>query len=315
MEVFESLSKVTNDKNTVVTLGTFDGVHLGHRKIIEMMRKKSEQLTGRNFLITFHPHPRKVVSKGNNNIKLLTTQSEKIALFETLGIENLLVINFTKEFSQLTYDEFFENYIIKGIGLKEIVIGYDHHFGKGRSGNADKLREIGAKHDFKVTAVDAVNIGDVSVSSTKIRNALIEGDIKKANSYLGRYYSFGGTVIKGDERGRSLGFPTANLKPEDEDKLFPAIGIYAVECFIEGIKHLGVMSIGKRPTFYDSGKVTTEVYILDFNKDIYGKFVTVNVVERIRGEEKYSSADELVEQMKKDTQAGLEILSRQVRQN
>ncbi|HED37318.1 MAG TPA: bifunctional riboflavin kinase/FAD synthetase [Ignavibacteria bacterium] len=311
MKVFESLSKVTINKNSVVTLGTFDGVHLGHRKIIEMMKNKAEQLNSRDFLITFYPHPRKVVPNNSYNVKLLTTQREKIGLLKSLDIQNILIINFTKEFSQLSYNEFLENYIINGTGLKNIVIGYDHHFGKGRNGNADKLRELSSMYGFNVTTVDAVSINGIAVSSTKIRNALLNGNINEANSYLGRFYSFGGTVIKGDGRGRLLGFPTANLKLEDDDKLLPAIGIYAVECFIEGKKFLGVMSIGKRPTFYDSGKITTEIYIIDFEKDIYGDFITVNVIDKIRGEEKFSSTGELIKQMKKDTEIGIKILTKQ----
>lgn len=310
MEIFNNLKEVTKDKNTVLTLGTFDGVHLGHKKIIDRMKEKAAKIGGRNFLITFHPHPRIVVSKGKNEIRLLNTQREKISLLESYGVQNLLIIEFTKEFSQLSSEEFVKQYIINGIGLNEIVIGYDHHFGKGRGGDVNTLREMGEQFGFKVSSVDAVTLNDSSVSSTKIRNALAEGDIARANLFLGRPYCFSGTVIEGDKRGRLLGFPTANLRLEDESKLLPAIGIYAVEFILKGEKLLGVMSLGKRPTFYDSGNLTAEVYIYDFDKEIYGEFVTVNIIDRIRGEEKYDSAEELIEQMKKDKEAGINILNK-----
>jgi riboflavin kinase/FMN adenylyltransferase len=313
MEIFEDLSKVTYDKNTVVTLGTFDGIHAGHKKIIEEVVARSSFYGGRNFLITFDPHPRSIVSK-DYKIQILSTLEEKLKLLEAIGIQNVLVIKFTKEFSQLSANEFFLKYVLKGIGIREIVIGHDHHFGKGRGGDENKLRELGKANDFKVTPVDAVSIDSMIVSSTKIRNLLTAGDVKTANLFLGRFYSFSGRVVEGDKRGRELGFPTANIEPDNLDKLLPAIGIYAVEFFInnEEKKYTGVMSMGKRPTFYDEGKLTTEVYIFDFDKDIYGAKVTVKVVDRIRGEEKFSSAEELVIQMNKDVAAGMEILRRKV---
>ena len=311
MEIFGDLSKVTYDKNTVVTLGTFDGIHAGHRKIIEEVVARSSFYGGRNFLITFDPHPRSVVSN-DHKIQILSTLEEKLKLLEQIGIQNVLIIKFTKEFSQLRASEFFQNYVLKGIGIREIVIGHDHHFGKGRDGDESKLRELGKANDFKVTTVNAVTIDSMVVSSTKIRNLLTAGDIKTANLFLERYYSFSGKVVEGDKRGRDLGFPTANIEPDNSDKLLPAIGIYAVEFFINGDskKYTGVMSIGKRPTFYDEGKLTTEVFIFDFDKDIYGAEVTVSVVERIRGEEKFSSAEELINQMNKDVEAGMEILAK-----
>ena len=311
MNVFDSLSEVKKDKNTVVTIGTFDGIHLGHKKIIEKVIEKTSGYGGRNFVVTFDPHPRSVVSNGKD-IKLLNTLEEKLNILSDFGIQNTLVIKFTKEFSQLSSEEFFKKYIIDGIGIKEVVIGYDHHFGKGRGGDKNTLDEMGIEFNFNVTSVDAVSIDGTTVSSTKIRNALNEGNVKQASMLLGRYYSFSGKVIKGDQRGRLLGFPTANIKLDDENKLLPLIGIYAVEFIVNSQKHFGLMSIGKRPTFYNDGSVTTEVYIFDFNDDIYDKSVTVNLVDRIRGEEKYSSAEKLIEQMNKDKEAGLEIFSKLV---
>ena len=308
MKVFKSLSEVVKNEDTVLTLGTFDGIHLGHKKIIEGVIEKATQIGGRSFLVTFDPHPRTIVSK--SGIRLLNTLPEKLEILSGLGIENVLVINFTKEFSQLESETFIKDYIVDKIGVREIVIGYDHHFGKGRGGDEQTLRELGTKYGFEVTKVNAVFIDGISVSSTKIRNALVNGKVQLASALVGSYYSFTGTVIKGDGRGRTLGFPTANIKLNDESKLLPAIGIYAVEVLIENKKYNGLLSIGRRPTFYIDGLVTTEVYILDFDQDIYGRQVTVNMVERIRGEEKFSTTEELIVHMNKDKEAGLEIFNK-----
>jgi riboflavin kinase/FMN adenylyltransferase len=309
MQIFEDLSKVSYNKNSVVTLGTFDGIHLGHKKIIDGVVKKAAGLGGRSFLITFYPHPRKVVSKGNH-IKLLSTPSEKAFMLSRLGIENMLIVKFSKEFSQLTPDAFIENYIVNGIGAKEVVIGYDHHFGKGRGGDIDFLREKGIESGFEVTVVPAYDIGGDTISSSKIRRAISEGNISKANRYLGRSYSFSGKVIHGDKRGRELGFPTANLEFGNDDKLLPAIGIYVVEVIVSDKAHYGLLSVGKRPTFYASGDIVTEVYIYDFKDDIYDETVKINVLERIRGEEKFSSVESLVQQMNNDKKTGIEILKK-----
>jgi len=309
MRIYQDLSEVSPNKNTVLTLGTFDGVHLGHRKIIDEVVKKAALLEGRSFLITFYPHPRKIISRANN-IELLSTPSEKVKMVESLGIENMLIVKFTKEFSQLGPDKFIEKYIVDGIGAKEVVIGYDHHFGKGRGGDINSLKKKGKDSGFKVTVIPAVDINGVTISSTKIRSAISEGDIRLANKYLGRFYSFSGKVILGDKRGRELGFPTANLEVENNDKLLPAIGIYAVEFIVKEKKHFGLLSVGKRPTFYTSGEVVPEVYIYDFDENIYDEFVTVNIVERIRGEEKFSSADELIKRMNNDKKIGIEILNK-----
>ncbi len=309
MQIFNDLSEVSYDQSSIVTLGTFDGIHLGHKKIIDGVVKKVADLGGRSFLVTFYPHPRKVVSKGNH-IKLLSTPSEKAFMLGKLGIENMLVVKFSKEFSQLTPDMFIDKFVVNGIGAKEIVIGYDHHFGKGRGGNIDFLVKKGKKSGFDVTVVPAYNIDGTTVSSSKIRKAISEGDIATANKFLGRYYSFVGKVVHGDKRGRGLGFPTANLQIDNEDKLIPGIGIYVVECVVNEKKHYGLLSVGKRPTFYSSGEIVPEVYIYDFDQDIYDESVTVNMVERIRGEEKFSSVDQLVEKMYNDKKIGMEILSR-----
>ena len=307
MQIYQDFLEVEHNDNTIITLGTFDGIHLGHKEIIEAVVQKATEFGGRSLLITFSPHPRKVIP-GGNKIKLLSTLSEKKKIIETFGMDNLLVIQFTKEFSQQTPEEFVDKYLINGIGVKEIVIGYDHHFGKGRGGDIEILKKKGEEIGFGVTAVPEYKIDDIIVSSTKIRKALIAGDIVNANKMLGRFYSFEGVVVPGDKRGRELGFPTANLLVENEDKLLPATGIYAAECIVEEKKHNALLSIGSRPTFHEAGEIIPEVYIIDFNKQIYNQTVRVNVVDRIRGEEKFSSAEELVKQMKKDKETGLKIL-------
>lgn len=308
MQVFDSIKDLTKNKNTVLTLGTFDGIHPGHLKIINKLIDCSKEKGCRNVVIAFHPHPRTVLGSGSD-VKMLTTQEERKDLLEKNGIENFLTINFTKEFASLTAEQFIYDYLINGIGLSEIVLGHDHHFGKDRGGNVELLKKIGAKENFSVTAVDAFYINNAIVSSTKIRNSLIEGDLRRANILLGRNYSFTGTVIGGDKRGRELGYPTANIKLSSQEKLLPAIGIYAVRVLLNNEKHIGLLSIGKRPTFYDAGNLVTEVYIYNFNREIYGEEVTIELVERLRGEEKFNSAEDLISQMNKDKENGLKIFN------
>ena len=309
MQIFNDLTEIRRNENSIITLGTYDGVHSGHRQIIQTVVEKAKNASARSFLITFDPHPRKIISS-DFKLQLLNTLPEKIELLTSLGIDNLLIINFTKEFSQLSPDEFILKYLVNGIGLKEVVIGHDHHFGKGRDGDIENLKRLGMNYNFKVSAVQGFMVNDEIVSSTKIRNAVLSGDISKANKLLGRTYSFSGKVVYGDMRGRQLGFPTANLKIDDEDKLLPCIGIYAVECVIDDQKYYGLLSIGSRPTFHETGEIIPEVYLFDFDEDIYEKSVRVNLVKRIRDEQKFSSAEELIQQMNRDKEVGLEILSK-----
>lgn len=308
MNIYRDISEINFLKETVITLGTFDGIHLGHQQIIKKVVECSEKENLRNIVITFHPHPRKVINP-ELNIKLLTTTDEQIKILEQLGVENLFVINFTKEFSQLSPEEFVKEYLINKIGVRKIVIGYDHHFGKGRGGNVDFLISLSNKYDFEVFQIQPFLIDNEPVSSTKIRTAIEAGDIHKANKMLGRPYSFSGIVIEGDKRGRELGYPTANIQLNDEDKLLPQIGIYAVIVILNGVEYKGLLSIGRRPTFYSNGIVIPEVYIYDFTDDIYGQEIKINVIEKLRGEEKFSSAEELIKQMNLDRENGLKVLN------
>jgi riboflavin kinase/FMN adenylyltransferase len=308
MKIFRDINEIKFDKRTVLTLGTFDGIHLGHQQIIRKVVECSEEFHLRNIVITFHPHPRKVINP-ELQIKLLTTSEEQIEILEKLGVQNLFVINFTKEFSELTPDEFIKNYLVEKIGLSRIVIGYDHHFGKGRGGDVNFLIASGKQYGFEILQIPPFIIDNEPVSSTKIRNELESGNINKVNRMLGRTYSFSGVVVEGDKRGRKLGYPTANISLSDEDKMLPQLGIYAVLVNIDGTEHKGLLSIGKRPTFYDDGKVIPEVYIYDFNNDIYGKEIKINLVEKLRGEEKFNTAEELIRQMDIDKENGLKVLN------
>ena len=309
MRIIKDLAEIKRDTKSVITLGTFDGLHLGHQQIVEEVIRKSKLLGGRNYLLTFDPHPRKVIP-GRNDIKLLSTLDEKISILEQLSLENLFVINFTSEFSKQSPEEFVEKYLVNGIGLNEIVIGYDHHFGKERDGNFELLQQLGSKFNFQVTLIPEFSVDGETISSTKIRNALIAGDVVKTAKMLGRNYSFKGTIVRGDGRGKKLGFPTANISVDDQDKLLPAKGIYVAECIVEDEKHFGLLSLGSRPTFHKDGDVIPEFYIFDFDRDIYDRVMQVNLVERIRDEEKFNSVDDLIIRMKKDEEVGKEILSK-----
>ena len=309
MRIIKDLEEIQRDERSVITLGTFDGLHLAHQKIVEEVINKANQINGRSILLTFDPHPRKVIP-GRNDVKLLSTLDEKTLVLQKLGLDNLFVINFTIEFSKQSPEEFVKKYLVDGIGLKEIIIGYDHHFGKGRDGNFQLLQDMGKNFNFEVSLIPEYSVGGEIVSSTKIRNALMEGDVVKAGKMLGRLYSFKGKIVRGDGRGRKLGFPTANISVSDEDKLIPAKGIYAAECMVQNQKYYGLLSLGSRPTFHKDGDVIPEFYIFDFDKDIYDEIMNVELVEKIRNEEKFNSVDELISQMKKDEEKGRIILSK-----
>ena len=301
MRVYNDRFLIEKNDDTIITIGTFDGVHLGHQEIFNVLINKSKNNGCRSFVITFEPHPRMVIQP-NSDLKLLTTFEEKVEILEEMGIDNLLVIPFTKEFSQLTSEEFFRKFILDGIGIKKMVIGYDHHFGKGRDGDEQKIRELGALNNFEVQKTEAVTINEIVVSSSKIRNALSEGEVKTAAQMLGRNYSFSGLVVVGDKRGRELGFPTANIQLENESKLIPKNGVYAVKVFLEERIFNGVMNIGLRPTFKDTKIVLSEVHILNFDEEIYGKKIRIEFIERIRDEKKFSSKEELIKQIEIDKQ-------------
>ncbi len=306
MKIFSGDSEIKKVNKPVVTVGSFDGLHIGHFEILNEVKKCAGQINGSSFVITFDPHPRSIVSK-NFDLKILTSLAEKKEILEAGGIDNLAVINFTEEFSKLTSEEFIEKYVVEKIGAAKMVIGYDHKFGKDRLGNVNKLREIGNAYGFEVIDVAPVTVETEIVSSTAIRNALAEGNIDKANFFLGRNYSLSGTVVIGAQRGRLLGFPTANIKLDEPGKSIPMKGVYFVSCRVENENHFGIMNIGYRPTFEHKHELVLEVHILNFSRDIYGKEFKVSFLKRLREEKKFESKDALVHQIETDKKIALEL--------
>lgn len=306
MQIYRSIKEIEKVEDSVLTIGTFDGVHAGHRDIIAKLKDYAAKKSLRDVVITFEPHPRTVVS--DYDIKLLSTLEEKIKLLESLGVSNLLVINFTKQFSQQSAAEFIKNIICDKIGSKHIIIGHDHKFGKDRVGNEDELVKLGSSNEFSVEIVEPVFKKEKIVSSTQIRNALLNGEVELASELLGRNYCFHGEVVKGVSRGTILGFPTANIEIRDSKKLIPQNGVYIVECKIRDQKVFGVMNIGVRPTFADTNRVIIEVHLIEFNEDIYGEEIEVSILKRLRDEKKFESKEELIYQIKRDKRKAVQYI-------
>ena len=292
MKVYKHLSEFSPIKNAVVTTGTFDGVHIGHQKIIHRVKEIAHQIAGESVIITFHPHPRLVLFPEDNHLKILNTLPEKIKLLEASGIDHLIIIPFTKEFSRLSSVDFIQQIIVDQIGTKKLVIGYDHHFGKNREGSFEHLKHYGPSYGFEVEEIPKQDINDVGVSSTKIRTALAQHQIAIANQYLGYPYAIEGIVVKGDQIGRSIGFPTANIQIQESHKLIPADGIYAVQIEWQSQTYKGMLYIGDRPTVQGSKKVI-EVNIFDFDKEIYDEQIQVKLIQYIRADQKFDSLDAL----------------------
>lgn len=300
MKVVQNILSYTSEKPTVLTIGTFDGVHLGHQKIIERLTKTSESDGLESVILTFFPHPRMVLQQ-NSDIKLLNTIEEKIELLERLNLHTLIIHPFDKTFSELSAEEFVQKILLEKLNLRKIVIGYDHRFGKNRTAGIHELIEFGQKYGFEVEQISAQEIDEVSVSSTKIRKALEGGNIALANSFLGYPYFFSASVEEGKKLGRTIGFPTANLKVSEDYKLIPKTGVYIVEAEVEGQQLRGMMNIGFNPTVGGEHQ-TLEVHLLDFDQDIYGKSLKISFLERIREEKKFASLDELKAQLHQDKQ-------------
>lgn len=308
MKVYKNIKDFGNHKYPVVTVGTFDGVHLGHQAIFSEMIREAQENDGETVVVTFHPHPRLVVSKDHDGLKFINTMERKIDLLDNFGIDHLIIVSFTRDFSKLTSEEFIRTYIVESIRARKLIIGYDHHFGKGRSGNFDELIKISKKYKFEVAQVAAQYYNGQAVSSTKIRNALNEGNISLANRMLGYTYSITGKVIEGNRIGRSIGFPTANLEIENHYKLVAAGGVYACKVAYNGQEYKGMANIGYRPTL-PGHDYAIEVHIFDFEEDLYGKTITLKFIERIRDEHKFKDLDALKAQLARDRQTALHILS------
>lgn len=308
MKIYNNLKEFEPLEYAVVTSGTFDGVHIGHKKIIDRVNKITDNSKGESVIITFWPHPRLVLYPEEKDLKLLTTFEEKASMLRELGIDHLIKIKFTKEFSRTTSEEFIKNILVKKIGTKKLVIGYDHRFGRNREGSFENLKKDAPKYGFEVEEIPRQDIDDVAVSSTKIRKSLLKGDIKTGNEYLGRPYLITGEVVSGNKIGRSMGFPTANIKVSNRNKLIPADGIYAVKVFVEEKEYKGMLYIGNRPTLNVSDK-TIEVNIFDFNEEIYDKSISIYFYEQIRDDVKFNSLEELRLQLKKDRETVTQLLN------
>ncbi len=309
MIVARSLQEVQHVKNSIVTVGTFDGVHRAHQEIVREVVERAEKLGGRSVVVTFEPHPKEVVASQKGPVELLTTIDERIRLFERLNVDVLFIIEFTFEFSRLGSEDFYKWYLVEGVGVTEVVVGYDHMFGRNREGSIDALRALGNTYDFSVFALHPYNVGDTVVSSTRIRNALKGGDLQQATALLGYEYSLTGVIVHGDGRGKTIGFPTANIEATSKRKLIPGRGVYLVSVEIDGKSHFGMMNIGIRPTMTDGTVESLEVHLLEFGGDIYGKQVTVTFLRKLRDEQRFASVEELVRQLRSDKEHSLRMIS------
>lgn len=307
MKIFHSIHEFHSDKKTIVTLGTFDGVHLGHAAILKKLTQNTHNETFESTVLTFFPHPRMVL-QGKSDLKLLNTINEKIELLEKIGIDNLIIHPFDEKFAELNAEEFVSTILVGQLGVQKIIIGYDHRFGKNRTANIDDLINFGTQYGFEVEQISAQEIDEISISSTKIRTALEEGDIQLANEYLGYRYFLSGTVVKGKQLGRTIGFPTANISLEEDYKLVPQNGVYIVRVEIDGKTIYGMMNIGFNPTV-EGKKKTIEVHLFDFDTDIYNRKIQVAIIQRIRSEKKFESVEVLKEQLKKDEAFSLHYLN------
>ncbi|MFQ3369515.1 MAG: riboflavin kinase/FMN adenylyltransferase [Flavobacteriaceae bacterium] len=296
--ITKDLKDYNSNSPSIITIGTFDGVHIGHKKIINQLTSTSskEQLT--SILLSFFPHP-KMVLQNDRELKLINTITEKEELLNNLDLDYLIIKEFTKEFSRLSALEFVRDILVNKLNAKHIIIGYDHHFGRNRTANIEQLKEFGLLYDFKVTEILAQDINDIAISSTKIRKALINGEIQLANKFLGYDYFFNGNIVHGNSIGKTISFPTANIEVHESYKLVPKNGVYIVKTIIDKKLIFGMMNIGVNPTF-DGTKQSIEIHFLNFNKNIYNQNLTIYMISRIRDEKKFNSVEDLKTQLELD---------------
>ena len=306
MKTYTSISKY-NKAKSVITIGTFDGVHIGHKKILERIIHSAQELGCESTVLTFFPHPRMVL-QDDSSVKLLNTINEKTALLEKTGIDNLIIHPFDKEFSRLTAEEFVTTILVNQLNIQKIIIGHDHRFGRNRTADINDLIEYGKEYGFEVEQISVLEINEIAVSSTKIRNAILEGNIALANKYLGYNYFFSGEVVKGKQLGRTIGFPTANIHIKEDYKLIPKNGVYIVKSAFENEIVYGMMNIGNRPTVNGEDQ-TIEVNFFNFDRDIYAKLITVEILEFIREEHKFESLDALKNQIQKDKEFSINYIN------
>ncbi|MBI5476292.1 MAG: bifunctional riboflavin kinase/FAD synthetase [Ignavibacteriales bacterium] len=298
MIIVSSINELRMDKGSVVTVGTFDGVHEGHRSILNSVLKKSKDKKANSTVVTFDPHPKEIVGKGD--IRLINTLEERLNILGDIGIDAVVVVSFTYEFSRLTSREFYEKHIISNKNVTDVIVGYDHSFGKDRSSSITDLIRFGKEYKFDVEIIPPSSIDGEIVSSTKIRNLLDTGNVERAGKFLGQPYSFEGLVVKGDRRGSTLGFPTANIEVQSKKKIIPHNGVYCVGVEIGNEKYIGMMNIGLRPTFQSSQKRYLEANIFDFEKDIYDETIRVSFLKRIRSEKEFKTKEDLITQLQCD---------------
>ena len=306
LKIFNSIQEFNPIKKTIVTIGTFDGVHMGHKKIIEKLTQNTENSKFESVILTFFPHPR-IVLQEKSDIKLINTIDEKILLLEKTGLDNLIIHPFDKKFAALTAEEFVKTILVDQLNIQKIIIGHDHRFGVNRSANIDDLILYGAKYGFEVEQISAKEIDEISVSSTKIRNAISTGNITLANDYLGYPYFFSGEIIKGKQLGRTIGFPTANLVVAADYKLIPKIGVYIVSSFFNNMTIYGMMNIGTNPTV-GGENLSIEIHFLDFDAKLYDQKMEITVLKKIRDEQKFESIEALKKQIEKDKEFAISFL-------
>ena len=308
MKIYNNFTDFIKIPNAIVTIGTFDGVHLGHQAILKDMVNAAKEIDGETVVITFYPHPRQVLNIDSANLRFITTQEEKIRHLEKIGIDNLIIVNFTKEFSRIPSDVFIRDYVIEKINPAKIVIGYDHHFGKNRTGDFSLLQDLSEYHNFKVQRIEAHDVENIAVSSTKIRISLQRGDVEHANMLLGYQFSYVGKVISGAQLGRKLGYRTANIDVRQEFRLIETPGVYATYVDFEGKVYKSMTYIGSKPTINGTKEESIEVHLFDFNGDIYDKDIKVRFVKRIRDERKFDDLEALKKQLETDETQIRELL-------
>ena len=307
MKIFHSINDFRSTKKTILTLGTFDGVHIGHKKILERVIQNMDNEKYESLVLTFFPHPRMIL-KEDSDMKLLNTIDEKIDLLDKIGIQNLVIHPFDEKFSRLTAEEFVKTILVDRFQVQKIIIGYDHRFGRNRTANINDLIAFGEQYDFEVEQISVQEINEISVSSTKIRNALLEGNMTLANDYLGYNYFLTGEVVKGKQLGRTINFPTANLKIQENYKLIPQNGVYIVKSVINEQTVFGMMNIGFNPTVNGQNQ-TIEIHYFDFDADLYHQKIRVSILQRIRSEQKFESVDLLKAQLETDKQMAISYLN------
>jgi len=307
VKVYRSIENFPSEINTVITIGTFDGVHLGHQGILNRLNEIAKKIKGESTLLTFFPHPRHVLHKDDQDMRLINTLDEKIVLLDKIGLDNLVVHEFTKKFSRIKPANFVRDILVEKLKVHTLVIGHDHHFGRNREGSIEELTTLAELYDFKIEKIDPQLFEDVAVSSTKIRQLIEKGKMVKVKQYLGYSFLLRGKVIKGNSVGKTIGFPTANIEVENKWKIYPADGVYAVKIFTEGKGYKGMMNIGQKPTVGNNSK-SLEVNIFNFSKDIYGQIIEIRFVKRIRNERKFEDLACLKEQLLIDRNRARQIL-------